>query len=237
MSLTLNMVGGGGGGKLKNTDAVLVVTVPTGSTVTATKGGTTLTPTIWVKAANNTLDCAIFSIPASQFDSTTPWTVTATLGTETASDTVLITTNKEYEVELSYGFYVYNNGQTSFTFGSSKSSSVGAASITEGADNITFAYHYANTTGTGYGYFYTNETFDITPYTTMRVYGTISTRGTVGVGTTTTTMDAYVNGTSSEQEYVVDVSQLSGQHMFRLDINSGSSTEYSAIIYSIVLEK
>lgn len=92
----------GGGGKLKNADAVLVVTVPTGSTVTATKGGTTLTPTMWVKAADNTLDCAIFSIPASQFDSTTPWTVTATLGMETASATVLITENKEYEVTVSY---------------------------------------------------------------------------------------------------------------------------------------
>ena len=90
----------GGGGKLKGTDAVLIVTVPTGSTVTATKGGTTLTPTMWVKAADASLDCAIFSIPASQFDSTTPWTITATDGTNTASTTVLITTNKEYEVSL-----------------------------------------------------------------------------------------------------------------------------------------
>lgn len=96
------VVGGGGSGKLKNTDAVLIVTVPTGSTVTATKGGTTLTPTMWVKAADNTLDCAIFIIPASQFDSTTPWTITATDGTNTASDTVLITTNKEYEVVLNF---------------------------------------------------------------------------------------------------------------------------------------
>lgn len=102
MSLTFNMVGGGGGGKLKDTDAVLVVTVPTGSTVTATKGGTTLTPTIWVKAADQALDCAIFSIPASQFDSTTPWTITATDGTNTASKTILIVSNKEYEVKLSY---------------------------------------------------------------------------------------------------------------------------------------
>lgn len=102
MSLVLNMVGGGSGGSLKDTDAVLIVTVPTGSTVTATKGGTTLTPTMWVKAADNTLDCAIFSIPASQFDSTTPWTIMATNGTDTASDTVLITTNQQYEVEIRY---------------------------------------------------------------------------------------------------------------------------------------
>lgn len=115
MSLTFNMVGGGGGG-LKNTDAVLIVTVPTGSTVTATKGGTTITPTMWVKAADQTLDCAIFSIPASQFDSTTPWTITATDGTNTASDTILITTNKEYEVVLSSVLYLYENGTFSQSY-------------------------------------------------------------------------------------------------------------------------
>lgn len=122
---------GGGGGKLKDTDAVLVVTVPTGSTVTATKGGTTLTPTMWVKATDSTLDCAIFSIPASQFDSTTPWTVTATLGTQTASDTVLITSNKQYEVELSFSIYLFKAGDqcTSITGGwtSSGWSSSGAS--------------------------------------------------------------------------------------------------------------
>lgn len=102
----------GGGGKLKNTDAVLIVTVPTGSTVTATKGGTTLMPTMWVKAADTSLDCAIFSIPASKFDSTTPWTITATDGTNTASTTVLIATNKEYEITLAYERTLFYNGIT-----------------------------------------------------------------------------------------------------------------------------
>lgn len=114
MSLVLNMVGGGGGGSLKDTDAILTVTVPTGSTVTATKGGTTLTPTMWVQAADPTLDCALFVIAPAQFDSVNPWTVTATLetdtGTDTASTTVLITTNREYDVELSYIVYIIKNG-------------------------------------------------------------------------------------------------------------------------------
>ena len=117
MSLVFNMVGGGGG-KLKDTDAVLIVTVPTGSTVTATKGGTTLMPTMWVKAVDASLECAIFSIPASQFDSTTPWTITATDGTNTAIDTVLITTNKQYDVTLSFALFIYNLGdQCSSTTG------------------------------------------------------------------------------------------------------------------------
>lgn len=114
MSLVLNMVGGGGG-KLKDTDAVLVVTVPTGSTVTATKGGVTLAPTMWTKAADSTLDCAIFSIPASQFDSVNPWTVTATLGTKTDSDTLLINSANEYDIFLAYGVYLFDNGDQCIT--------------------------------------------------------------------------------------------------------------------------
>lgn len=106
MSLVLNMVGGGGG-SLKDTDAILTVTVPTGSTVTATKGGVTLTPTMWVQEADASLDCALFVIAPAQFDSVNPWTVTATDGTSTASDTVIISTNKQYGVEISFDYYLF----------------------------------------------------------------------------------------------------------------------------------
>lgn len=105
------MVGGAGGAGLKDTDAVLVVTVPTGSSVTATKGGVTLTPTMWVTDADPTLDCAIFSIKSSLFDAANPWTVTATLGTGTASDTVIIDSNKQYDVgPIRYPLVLYDSG-------------------------------------------------------------------------------------------------------------------------------
>lgn len=110
MSRVFNMVGGGSGGSLKDTDAILTVTVPTGSTVTAVKGGVTLTPTMWVQAANVTQDCALFVIAPTQFDSVNPWTVTATLGTDSATATVLINSNKQYDMELSYHYYLYNRG-------------------------------------------------------------------------------------------------------------------------------
>ena len=97
----------GGGGKIKDTNAILTATVPTGSTVTMTKGGVTLTPTMWVQAADSTLDCALFEIPANMFDSQNAWTVTATLGTDTASNTVTIGTNKQYDLFLSYKFYFF----------------------------------------------------------------------------------------------------------------------------------
>lgn len=110
MSLTLNMVGGAGGAGLKDTDAVLVVTVPTGSTVTATKGGVTLTPTMWVTYADPTLDVAIFSIKSSLFDAVNPWAVTATLGTKFANYSVTIDSACEYSVVVSYMLYIVKDG-------------------------------------------------------------------------------------------------------------------------------
>ena len=100
MSLVFNMVGGGSGGGSgpSASDAILIVTVPTDSTVTMTKGGVTLTPTMWVQAADNNLDCALFVIAPSLFDSQNAWTVTATLGTDSASDTVTIDAAAEYEL-------------------------------------------------------------------------------------------------------------------------------------------
>lgn len=103
MSLVLNMVGGGSGGSGPSaSDAILTVTVPTGSAVTATKGGTTITPTMWVQAADNTLDCALFVIGPSMFDTQNAWTVTATRSVDTASGTVTIDSNEQYDMNLSY---------------------------------------------------------------------------------------------------------------------------------------
>lgn len=100
MSLTMNMVGGGGG--IPGNWAIIVARVPSGSVVTATKDGITLTPKMWVTEADPAQDIALFALTPAQFDADTPWTITATDGTNTASTTIYITTNKEYEVELSY---------------------------------------------------------------------------------------------------------------------------------------
>lgn len=108
MSYVFNMVGGGGG--VKDTNAILTVSVPTGSTVTAAKGGITFTPTMWVEASDNTLDFALFVIKPSLFDAQNAWTVTATLGTDSVSDTVLIDSNERYDLQLDYGYYLYKLG-------------------------------------------------------------------------------------------------------------------------------
>lgn len=163
MSLVLNMVGGGGG-SLKDTDAILTVTVPTGSTVTATKGGTTLTPTMWVQAADNTLDCALFVIAPSMFDSQNAWTVTATLGTDTASDTVMISSNKQYDLVLSYRPYIYRRGyiDTALTGGLTNSgytySSQALTPATYNADNIYISSNMCAGT---------SQAIDLTDYSTI----------------------------------------------------------------------
>lgn len=143
MSKVINMVGGGSsGGGISSNDAVLVVTVQTGSTVTATKGGVTLTPTMWVTAADPTFDCAIFSIESSLFDAVNPWTVTGTLGTGTASATVIIDSNKQYDLgPIRYPLVLYDSGDQcvdvtgGWQFKPYASSS--SSSVTFGATEIT----------------------------------------------------------------------------------------------------
>lgn len=91
---------GGGGSGPSASDAILTVTVPTGSTVTMTKGGTTLTPTMWVSADAQWEETALFVIPAADFDAVNPWTVVATINSTTTSATIIIDDNKEYELDL-----------------------------------------------------------------------------------------------------------------------------------------
>ena len=234
MSLTFNMVGGGGG-KLKDTDAVLIVTVPTGSTVTAAKGGTTLTPTMWVKATDNTLDCAIFSIPASQFDSTTPWTVTATLGTQTASATVLISENAEYDLELSYSLYLYDNGdlRTAVTGGWSYAAFLNTSNYSAGTLNT--AYNgttcYLSASGTTKQISAVTENkIDVTNYNALYIEVSdyiftgagyrhlylVSSRGSVSSPAAQVQIDS--TGT-----FAVDVSSITGSYYIGLYLNSGTS--------------
>ena len=88
-----------GGGKIKNTDALLAVYVLTGSTVFITKNGTSITPTIWTENASNTIDCALFVIPSSTFDNNS-WSISASVSGRSASSTIVIDSAKEYEVNL-----------------------------------------------------------------------------------------------------------------------------------------
>ncbi len=96
MSLVFNMVGGAGGSAEL---PAIYVTYPEGSVCTCSNGTKTYT-------AKDTSGYWLFA----GLDIAT-WIVTATDGTETASETVEITSEgQNVSVVLSYVFYLYNNG-------------------------------------------------------------------------------------------------------------------------------
>ena len=149
---------GGGGGGPTAADAILTVTAPAGATVTATKGSATLTPTLWTAAADATQECALFVIPAAQFDSSTPWTVTATSGTDTVSDTVTIDSNKQFELSLDYNLWLVKNGKLLAAFTPSAE-----ATITQEDEFILFS-----TTVNKYARISTGQ-IDLTAYSSLKL--------------------------------------------------------------------
>ena len=174
MSLVLNMVGGGsGGGGPSASDAILTVTVPTGSTVTMTKGGVTLTPTMWVRAADNTLDCALFVIQSSLFDSQNAWTVAASLSGDSASDTITIDSNEQYEMVLTYAYYLFRAGVGEVV--PLSTSHENNATITIGTNAITVTYKASSGQQTSC---HNTTAIDITDYSQLCIVGTITGRGT-----------------------------------------------------------
>ena len=155
----LNMVGGGGGG-LSATDALLRVQAPAGSTVTITKGGTTKTDAGHENADDHTVYDYYFIIHASQFDSVNPWTVTATLGTNTTSDTIIIDSADEYDLVLDYNLWLIRNGvftldYTHTLYGYS------SATWTEESEGYTSLYVPKVSSSFTTGYF---ENVDVTDY-------------------------------------------------------------------------
>ena len=123
----------GGGGGLSDTSAILRVSAPTGSTVTLTRGGITKTSTGHPNAADASQNDYYFVIPQSAFSSTA-WTVTATYAGKTDTQTVVINAADEYDVLMSYDFFLVRNGvmQNSVTLSSiTVSGTVTAATITD----------------------------------------------------------------------------------------------------------
>lgn len=224
MSLTLNMVGGGGGG---DTYAFIVVTYPAGSTCTCAKGGKTLT-------AKDTSGTWAFQVPEAG-----TWTVTSTDGTNTASTTVVIDTEGQSEsVELLYRLYLYNRGDqcTSVTGGWSNSHG-GGSGVRINTDNIEI--YQISTSGRGASVYTTNQ-IDFTNYSTIHFLFTNSAAGPIvkgGIADVT----AYTDSTflavtefpasTSEAEMVVDISTYTGSHYPR--VNGGTST---LRIYAVWLE-
>lgn len=217
----------GGGGGPTAADAILTVTAPAGATVTATKGGISLTPTLWTAAADATQECALFVIPAAQFDATTPWTVTATSGTDTASDTVTIDSNKQYDLWLSFGYFLYRNGDE-FTSRTGGWAWANAGSGTY-VNNTSAGQMEVTTTGGSYQTFlHTVNTVSVSEWSSVKCL--IQTNKSLNLVTSTST-DRNATAVVSQStgilndftEVTLDVSSQMGLYYIGFRVVSGST--------------
>lgn len=170
MSLTLNMVGGGSGGGLSATDALLRVQAPIGSAISITKGAVTKTDVGHENADDNRFYDYYFIIHASQFDSITPWTVTMVNGSMTQTDTVIINSANEYDVLFKYLLlYDYGNEFTDITGGWLFSqNSYPSASLTKNDDNMVLYVSRSGGQNAASGCTYTANAIDYTIFSTVK---------------------------------------------------------------------
>lgn len=155
MSLTINRIGGSGG--VSESNAILMAHVPTGSTVTASKGGVTLTPKMWVSGSTADEDVAMFIFSPGQFDSVNPWTVTAIDGNKRVDSTITIGANSIYELILTYNLYLFKNGNISSDY---EISLTGNANTNINADNNLVC----NLTSNSYGGVWFSPVIDLNEY-------------------------------------------------------------------------
>ena len=240
MSSVLNMVGGAGG-KLRDTDAVLFVTVRTGSSVTATKNGVTLTPTMWTTNADNTLDVAVFSVPASTFDSSA-WTVTATLSSESISKTIVIDSAEKYNLII-YRLYLYHNGENNGVTSQKVYGSTGTVSLTNSGNILSCYNNYSSGQYGITGYYGTSSAIDVTVYNTAvttltEVTLTANMQSRFGVITTVSgemtswsfaAVTVFSSAVSTETTFTLDISSVTGSKKVGFGSFTGSGTRTAYI--------
>lgn len=96
------LLGGGNSGGLNPSDALIHANAPLGSTVEFAKGGVTVETITPDKAfANDDGETADYYYPVKTANYGT-WTVTATLSSDTASDTVVVDSAEQYDANLTF---------------------------------------------------------------------------------------------------------------------------------------
>ena len=232
---------------LSSSDALITVLVETGSTVTATKGAVTLTPTMWAVSDDAAADYAIFIVSSTLFDSVNAWTVTATKGSKTATKTVTVNEAKEYGLSLKFKIFLLQYG--TFVSGVTWTvSGYSTASFTQGENRVTL--RSASDVRQQSGMATTNSTYNLTGMSSIRLflyeyssnkYGQSRNTTTVpafGVSTsipTITSSSATVAGWVASQhmtvtsnyittgQWTLDVSELTGQHYISISVGGTSS--------------
>lgn len=249
MSLTLNMVGGGGGGDFPTVGAILRAFAPVGSTVSITDGNKTKTvesTESQVDTVDSTRAYYYFSIPTDEYGT---WTVTGTLNGQTYSDSVSVSSNTTYDVIIAYPLYLYKYGDTcdSVTGGwhakawkwSSNTATAKAPTITYNSDNMNVSVT------NGGGAAVTTNSFNVTYYNTLKVraYYTGDAGGDASIMnnlTATYYSDATAAIIGVQQTTVTDfsanISSLTGNKWFAIEV-SKTTTSRAITVYEIVLER
>lgn len=95
----------GGGGSVDWQTAIVHIYSPAGSTVTASKGG--VIKTLRENQVSGSDSEYFLYVKLADYGS---WELTATLGSDTATQTVTVESNVEYIIQLAYKLYLYNSG-------------------------------------------------------------------------------------------------------------------------------
>lgn len=200
-----------GGEKIR---AIIYVTYPAGSVCTCKNGTKTL-------KAKDTSGKALFNVPAGS------WTVAATKGTDTASQTVTVTEGTATVVPLSYSLVLFDNGtdNTAVTGGWTPAPVNGRVQVQASVNNISGTGEQSDTETTT-----SVNSIDLSKYTKLKFYGVVSTyKVTLGVDGATVNQAA-TTGT----DVLVDISNVNSvAKKIKLTItaysNSGPVTETASV--------
>lgn len=205
--------------------AAIAVIYPEGSALTCKDAEGTLE-----LAANNTSGQWVFSIPC-----TGTWTVTATDGTNTKSQSVEITAEGQFEsLALAYEYVIFDqeNGLAAGVDVGGK-----AEVITDDVETYLFFAH-----GGGYNNMsYIDTGLDLTDYDTLEIYGYATanryiafwdvkpTSANVISGETPAASVTMAKGTEPEM-YTLDVSSLAGVYYLATQYATGNTYVFSLIL-------
>lgn len=234
MSKVFNMVGGGGG---KNISSIIITGLSSTDTVTCTKDGKRYAAT-WDETAQH---WEIVGLPLGTF------TITATNGTKTTTETILIDIAGVYEIEMNYLLFLYRDGDPCEAVTSDWIPFNSQVTPSKNNDYLTLT-----STGIAYsgGAFTTNAEVDISTYSKLKIEYTLSgsdTKSSFAVRTTPVTdNDNVVTGrtkyvqvpvASAKTVSEMDISELSGQYYVELCTRNGATAYASTFnIYRVWLE-
>lgn len=218
--------------------AVLSIDAPTGSTVTVSQGSFSKVLKDSIKI-NALFSRYFYLVKPSRFGS---WTITATDGTRTASGTVLITSNKEYEITITYDIIFVEDGiLTSLAWVVSAASSNLQAAVTQESGAVLFTAGKYDA-GVVFG---STDSFDLSDYATLRMVVSqgssyysadkapciaIGANRPTGSGSASSatnldyrTMLSASTGNIAAGIYTLDVSSLTGAYYVGLSLSGNSS--------------